>query len=79
MGYYNSFVVRIWTEDRQNLARGYVQHVGTQESIYFADWEKMASFIHNHLNWHINRGMGVEAKSPTAIPQGDESNPWEQF
>jgi hypothetical protein len=78
MGYYNSFVVKIWTEDGQDLARGYVQHVGTQESIYFADWEKMTSFIHDHLNWHINGEIGVEAKPPVANPRGDESNPWEQ-
>ena len=40
MGYYNSFVVKIWTEDGRNLTRGYVQHVGTQESIHFADLKR---------------------------------------
>jgi len=31
-----------------------VQHVGTQESIYFTSWDKMVDFINNHLNWRIN-------------------------
>ena len=78
MGYYNSFVVKIWTEDGQNLTRGYIQHVGTQESIYFADWEKMTSFIRDHLNWHVNGNMGDEAKQPLANPRGGESSLWEQ-
>jgi len=78
MGYYNSFVVKIWTEDGQNLVRGYIQHVGTQEGIYFADWERMTSFISDHLNWHISGEIGVEAEPPVANPQGDESNLWEQ-
>ena len=78
MGYYNSFVVKIWTEDGQNLARGYIQHVGTQESIYFADWERMTNFMLSHLNWHINGELGVEAEPPVANPRGEESSRWEQ-
>ena len=78
MGYYNSFVVKVWTEDGQNLARGYIQHVGTQESIYFADWEKMDSFICNHLSWHINGEINDEVKQPLTNPRGGESNLWEQ-
>ena len=79
MGYYNSFVVKIWTEDDQNLARGYIQHVGTQESIYFADWEKMAHFMLSHLSWHINGDVGDETRQPLANPRGDKSSLWEQF
>jgi len=78
MGYYNSFVVKIWTEDGQNLTRGYIQHVGTQESIYFADGEKMVNFMLSHLSWHINGDIGDEAKQPLANPRGDESSLWEQ-
>ena len=36
MGHYNSFLVKLWTEDEENLLRGYIQHVGTEEDIYFA-------------------------------------------
>jgi hypothetical protein len=79
MGYYNSFVVKIWTEDGQNLARGYIQHVGTQESTYFADWKKMANFMLSHLSWHINGDIGDETKRPLADLRGGESSPWEQL
>jgi hypothetical protein len=78
MGNYNSFIVKIWTEDGQNLARGYIQHVGTQEGIYFADWGRMTSFISDHLNWHISEEIGVETEPPVANSRGDESNPWKQ-
>lgn len=78
MGYYNSFVVKIWTEDGHNLARGYIQHVGTQEGVYFADWEKMANFMGSHLSWHINGDMGDETEEALANPTGDESGLWEQ-
>jgi hypothetical protein len=64
MGNYNSFIVKIWTEDGQNLARGYIQHVGTQEGIYFADWGRMTSFISDHLNWHISEENQTHENSP---------------
>jgi len=60
------------------LARGQIQHVGTQEGIYFADWEKMASFIRDHLNWHINGEISVEDELSVVNPQGGELSPWEQ-
>jgi hypothetical protein len=72
MGYYNSFVVKIWTEDGQNLARGYIQHVGTQEGIYFADWERMTKFMLSHLDWHVNGEMVDEARDFLANRRGDE-------
>ena len=74
MGYYNSFVVKIWTENGRNLTRGYIQHVGTQESVCFADWEKVLDFISKHLSWQIDHGVseGVEQLLPNA--QGDQSN-----
>ena len=57
MGDYNSFLVRVWTEDEENLLRGYIQHVGTEEDIYFLTWEKMVDFILAHINCPINRRM----------------------
>ena len=74
MGYYNSFVVKIWTEDGQNLTRGSIQHVGTQESIYFADWEKVLDFISKHLSWQINHGVGERIEQLLPNPRGDQSN-----
>ena len=57
MGYYNSFLVKVWTEDGENLVRGYIQHVGTEEDIYFLKWEKMVDFMLTHMNWHFNHQM----------------------
>lgn len=70
MGYYNSFVVKIWTEDGRNLTRGYVQHVGTQESIHFADLKKMTDFMLSHLDWHVNGEMADEASDFLANRRG---------
>ena len=78
MAYCNSFVVKIWTEDGQNLTRGHVQHVGTQESTHFTDLEKMADFMLNHLNWRVNGETGDQAKQPLANPRGGESSLWRQ-
>ena len=64
MGYYNSFLVKVWTEDGENLLRGYIQHVGTEEDIYFLKLENMVDFILAHINWNINQRMdGDERES----------------
>ena len=55
MGHYNSFVVKVWTEDGDNLIRGYIQHVGTEENMYFFKWEKVIDFILSHVNGNINQ------------------------
>jgi hypothetical protein len=44
-GYYNSFVIRIWTDKTTGFMRGYVQHTGTQDRIYFTDINRMNEFI----------------------------------
>ncbi len=54
MGHYNSFLLRVWTDQHGDEIKGSVQHVGTQEIIYFTSWDKMVDFIVNHLGWHIN-------------------------
>jgi len=46
-GYYNTFVVKIWC-DRRTI-RGHIQHVSSQEHIYFLDLDDMANFIRTHL------------------------------
>ena len=79
MGHYNSFLVRVWTEDGENIVRGYIQHVGSQESMHFRKWEKMVGFIQDHLQWHVNGDTGEEVEHPMATSQGDEPNIWAQF
>ena len=48
MGYYNSFVVRIWL-DEEDLSRGRIEHVQTHDSLVFADLTSVAEFIRAHL------------------------------
>ena len=46
-GYYSTFVVKIWCDRRK--IRGHIQHVSSQEQIYFLDLDDMANFIRTHL------------------------------
>ena len=52
MGQYNSFVVKIWTNEATAKFRGHIQHVGSQDAKYFITTEKMVEFIMNHLRSH---------------------------
>jgi len=54
MGHYNSFVVKIWTNEAEGTFRGYIQHVSTQEGKYFLNLDKMADFIMSHLGPQAN-------------------------
>lgn len=49
MGYYNTFIVRIWTDDGLSLSRGHVKHVGTRDCIWFTYLEQMNEFVADHL------------------------------
>ena len=49
MGYYNTFVVRIWCDDTLEMKRGYAQHVSSQEQRYFLDMDELEDFILDHL------------------------------
>lgn len=49
MGYYNTFVVRIWCNGIRKLNRGYVQHVSSKEQRHFLDINDLTDFILNHL------------------------------
>ena len=49
MGYYNSFVLKIWTDEEERRVRGHILHVSSQEDIYFLDVDKMVDFIMAHL------------------------------
>jgi len=60
VGNYNSFLVRIWNGEDENILRGYIQHVGSREIIYFANWDKMVSFIMSHLTNQSSPQCDVE-------------------
>jgi hypothetical protein len=49
-GYYNTFVVKIWCNEKDDALRGYIQHVRSQERVYFMDMKDMADFMQNHLD-----------------------------
>ncbi len=48
MGYYNSFVVRIWS-DKQGPPRGNIEHVSSHDSMVFDDPSAVVDFILHHL------------------------------
>jgi hypothetical protein len=50
MGHYDSFVVRVWVDDMEDITRGYIQHVSTQETMHFHDLDKINEFILSHIN-----------------------------
>lgn len=49
MGYYNSFVVRIWSDDRGRL-RGKIEHVTSRATMVFVVPEAVVGFIRGHLD-----------------------------
>lgn len=49
MGYYNSFVVKIWSEESGGAVRGHIQHVSSREDSHFLNLDKMLDFIIAHL------------------------------
>lgn len=63
VGYYNSFVIKIWCSDDQELIRGYIQHVGTKDQTYFLYLGKIEDFITRHLEPPANDSL-VADKAP---------------
>ena len=49
MGYYTTFVVKIWCDEAERVIRGHIQHVSTQEHTYFKSLENMTDFMMSHL------------------------------
>ena len=48
-GYYNTFVVKIWCDEAEGTIRGHIQHVSSQERIYFLNLDDMTKFMLSHL------------------------------
>ena len=77
MGYYSSFVVKVWVDDDLKMRRGYVQHVGTQETKHFLSFDKMVEFMFDHLNPSQNHtaeskeGAGHGASAPNGEAKHD--------
>lgn len=69
MGHYSSFIVKVWTDETEDIARGYIQHVGTQETRYFMDLDKITEFILSHI-----RSQSSELKSEEVTAEGDSKS-----
>ena len=65
MGYYNTFVVRIWCSDHGEMVRGRVQHVGSEEHAYFLNTTNMIDFMTGHLK-----------PPPSELPEEDKMEGW---
>ncbi len=65
MGYYNSFVVKIWSNESKRAVRGHVQHVNSQEQVYFDSLKKATDFITSHLG---------QPPEDTGNKKGDSAN-----
>jgi hypothetical protein len=48
MGFYSSFVVKLWLDDDGKIIWGQIKHVDTQESIHFRSLDKMLLFMEEH-------------------------------
>jgi hypothetical protein len=48
-GMRDTFVIRIWSSDGDNLLRGHVQHVRSHKRAYFATRERLMRFIQDRM------------------------------
>jgi len=67
MGFYTSFVVKIWVDDDGRMKRGYIQHVGTQESMYFPTMDRMHAFMMQHLDPQLHDLAEVDGIPSTDV------------
>jgi len=49
VGYYNTFVVKVWCNNGGEMIRGHIQHISTQGYMYFSNLEDTVDFITSHL------------------------------
>jgi len=67
MGFYTSFVVKIWVDDDGRMKRGCIQHVGTQESMYFLTMDRMHAFMMQHLDQQLHDLAEVDGIPSTDV------------
>jgi hypothetical protein len=45
----DTFVVRVWMTELAGVVHGHVQHVRSRRSVYFANRQRLQTFIEEHL------------------------------
>ena len=64
VGYYNTFVVKIWCNDHGQMARGHVQHVSSKDYIYFLGLNDMNDFIISHVKLPSKNSVNLKRMQP---------------
>ena len=62
MGQYQTFIVRLWTEETERAVRGHIQHIASRRGAYFRDVERMIEFMRDYLE--PASGSGEDLGSP---------------
>jgi hypothetical protein len=73
VGYYNTFVVKIWSDTCGQMTRGHIQHVRSQELVHFRNMTSLTDFIMNHLMPPSGEPAASESLSTSANPASNES------
>ena len=63
MGQYQTFIIRFWTDDTDEVPCGHIQHVATGRGLYFRDIQRMLHFL--DANVPTNHRTGLQADSPS--------------
>lgn len=67
MGFYSSFVVKLWLNDDGKMVWGQIKHVDTQESVYFRSTDRILLFLEKHLIPPAN-GFAEDTGSSVTMP-----------
>jgi hypothetical protein len=68
VGYYNTFVVKIWCDNCGQMVRGRVQHVHSHEMLHFLDMTSMVVFMQNHLQVPIGEIVNIDRGNGNITP-----------
>ena len=69
---YISFIIRLRVNDSQNIDRGYVQHVGSQDYIYFTNFDEAIEFMTNYVNQPVKEYIREEIEDNKQTKKRDK-------
>ncbi len=70
MGYYNTFVVKIWCNEAEGIMRGHIQHVTARDYEYFLSLDSMTSFIVRHLGPPAHDSVTQDTGGSALVAEG---------